>query len=97
MLFCAVGIPFYFISVLVSAYAVNGAGGFFDGFWQMFTILSLVNLIDQMLIDEYRVGCRKAREIPGNEDMKPYINKKEPEHYDTEIRDPEAAGKSREY
>ena len=72
-----VGIPIYFVFVIVSTYAVNGARGFFEGFWQMFAILSIVNLIDRLLIDEYWVGHTKAWEIPGTEDMKPYINKKD--------------------
>ncbi len=76
-LFKSLGIPLYFVFVLVSTYAVNGARGFFAGFWQMFAILSIVNLIDRLLIDEYWVGHTKAWEIPGTEDMKPYINKKD--------------------
>ncbi len=73
----SLGIPIYFVFVLVSVYAVNGARGFFAGFWQMFAILSIVNLIDRLLIDEYWVGHTKAWEISGTEDMKPYINKKD--------------------
>ena len=76
-LFKGLGIPLYFIFVLVSAYAVNGARGFWPGFWQMFAILSVVNLIDRLLIDEYWVGHTKAWEIPGTEDRKPYINRKD--------------------
>ncbi len=76
-LFKGVGIPIYFVFVLVSTYAVNGARGFFEGFREMFAILSIVNLIDRLLIDEYWVGHTKAWEIPGTADMKPYINKKD--------------------
>jgi len=72
-----VGIPIYFVFVIVSTYAVNGARGFFEGFWQMFAILSIVNLIDRLFIDEYWVGHTKAWEIPGTEDLKPYINRKD--------------------
>jgi hypothetical protein len=43
----------------------------------MFAILSIVSLIDRLLIDEYWVGHTKAWEIPGTEDMKPYINGKD--------------------
>ncbi len=75
--FKGLGIPVYFVFVLVSTYAVNGARGFWPGFWQMFAILSIVNLIDRLLIDEYWVGHTKAWEIPGTEDMKPYINTKD--------------------
>ncbi|MBR4163549.1 MAG: hypothetical protein IKR11_08510 [Solobacterium sp.] len=51
--------------------------GFWQGFLKMFAVLSVVNLIDRLLIDEYWVGHTKAREIPGTEDMKSYINKKD--------------------
>ena len=76
-LFKSLGIPLYFIFVLVSTYAVNGARGFWPGFWQIFAILSIMNLIDRLFIDEYWVGHTKAWEIPGTEDMKPYINTKD--------------------
>lgn len=75
--FKSLGIPVYFAFVLVSAYAVNGARGFWPGFWQMFAILSIVNLIDRLLIDGYWVGHTKAWDIPGTEDMKPYISAKD--------------------
>jgi hypothetical protein len=76
-LFKGLCIPVYFVFVLVSVYAVNGARGVWPGFRQMFAILSIVNLIDRLLIDEYWVGHTKAWEIPGTEDMKPYINGKD--------------------
>jgi len=76
-LFKGLGIPVYFIFVLVSTYLVNGAKGFWPGFRQMFAILSIVNVIDRLLIDEYWVGHTKAWEIPGTQDMKPYINTKD--------------------
>ena len=75
--FKSLGIPLYFVYVLVAAYAVNGARGFWPGFWQMFAILSIVNLIDRLLIDEYWVGHTDVWDIPGTEDMKPYINAKD--------------------
>ena len=75
--FKALGISSYFIYVLVCVYAVNGARGFWRGFWQMFAILSIVNVIDRLLIDEYWVGHTKAWEIPGTEDLKPYIDRKD--------------------
>ena len=43
----------------------------------MFAILSIANVIDRLLIDEYWVGHTKAWEIPGTEDLKPYINRKD--------------------
>ena len=76
-LFKSLGIPAYFVFVLVSTYVVNGARGFWPGFRQMFAILSIVNLIDRLLIDEYWVGHTKAWEIPGTEDMKPYIDRQD--------------------
>ncbi len=76
-IFKSIGIPLYFIFVLVSTYIVNGARGFLPGFWQMFSILSIMNLIDRLFIDEYWVGHTKAWELPGTEDMKPYINRKD--------------------
>ena len=76
-LFKGLGIPVYFAFILVSVYAVNGARGFWIGFWQMFAILFIVNLIDRLLIDEYWVGHTKAWDIPGTEDLKPYIDRKD--------------------
>ena len=76
-LFKGLCIPVYFVFVLVSVYTVNGARGVWPGFWQMFAILSIVNRIDRLLIDEYWVGRTKAWEIPGTADMKPYINGKD--------------------
>ena len=75
--FKGLGIAVYLIFLLVSVYAVNGARGFWIGFWQMFAILFIVNLIDRLLIDEYWVGHTRAWEIPGTEDLKPYINGKD--------------------
>jgi len=77
MLFKGLAIPIYFTFLLVSVYIVNGARGFLPGFWQMFAILSVVNLIDRLVIDGYWVGHTKAWEIPGTEDMKPYIDRKD--------------------
>ena len=77
MLFKGLAIPAYFAFVLVSVYVVNGARGFLSGFWQTFAILSVVNLIDRLVIDGYWVGHTKAWEIPGTEDMKPYIDRKD--------------------
>ena len=59
-IFKGLGVPLYFTFVLVSVYAVNGARGFWSGFWQLFAILSILNLIDRLLIDEYWVGRTKA-------------------------------------
>ena len=73
ILFKALCIPGYFIYVLVCAYVVNGARGFVSGFLQMFAILSIMNLIDRILVDGYWVGYTNDWNIPGTEDLKPYI------------------------
>mgnify|MGYP007099011719 CR=1 FL=1 len=71
--FKALCLPGYIAYVLVCVYAINGARGFLPGFWQLFVILSIMNLIDRFLIDDYWVGHTKAWTIPGTEDLKPYI------------------------
>ena len=76
-LFKGLGIPVYFAFVLVSVYAVNGARGFWPGFWQSFAILSIVNLIDRLGIDAWWVGHTKAWVIPGTEDLRPYIDRRD--------------------
>lgn len=76
-LFKSLGITVYFAFVLVSVYVVNGARGFRPGFWQCFAILSIVNLIDRLGIDEWWVGHTNAWIIPGTEDMRPYIDRKD--------------------
>lgn len=67
-------LPVYIAYVLIFVYAVNGARGFSAGFWQMFVILSALNLIDRFLIDEWWVGHTSAWIIPGTEDLRPYID-----------------------
>ena len=66
-------LPGYLIYVLICVYVINGTRGFFEGFWQSFLILFIMNLIDRFLIDEYWVGHTKAWIIPGTEDLRPYI------------------------
>ena len=76
-LFKGLCIPGYFVYVIVCVYGINGTRGFLTGFWQMFVILSIMNLIDRLLIDEYWVGHTNAWIIPGTEDLRPYITKKD--------------------
>lgn len=72
LLFKAVCIPGYLTYVLAFVYAVNGARGFWAGFWQMLAILSIMNLIDELWV------CHtSAWTIPGTEDQKPYITAKD--------------------
>ena len=77
LIFKAVCIPVYIAYVLLCVYAVNGAKGFFEGFWQLLVILSVMNLIDRFLIDDLWVGHTKAWIIPGTDDLKPYITSKD--------------------
>ena len=37
-------------------------------------ILSVMNLMDRFLVDDYWVGHTKAWTIPGTEDLRPYIS-----------------------
>ena len=73
ILFRSLCLPGYLVYVTVCVYIVNGARGFIAGFWQSFAILSIMNLIDRLLIDEYWVGHTKGWIIPGTEDLMPYI------------------------
>lgn len=77
ILFKIICIPGYITYVLLCVYLVNGAKGFLEGFWQLFVILSIMNLFDRLLIDNIWVGHTNAWTIPGTEDLKPYITKKD--------------------
>lgn len=57
-------------------YCINGAIGFWEGFWQMSIIFWIAGLFDRFFIDWYWVGRTDAWLIPGTEDLKPYIPKK---------------------
>ena len=54
-------------------YYINGAYGFWDGFWQMSIIMWIMGVFDRLFIDWYWVGHTKAWYIEGTEDLKPYI------------------------
>ena len=66
-----------FIPMLVlvphMVYGINGAKGFWDGYWQMLAILMISGLFDRIFIDWWWVGHTKAWVIPGTEDLRPYI------------------------
>ena len=70
-------LPGYLAYVLICVYVINGTRGFFEGFWQGFVILIIMNLIDRFLVDDYWVGHTKAWIIPGTEDLRPYITAKD--------------------
>lgn len=73
-LFRTVGLSGYLLYVIICVYGINHARGFPAGFLQCFVILSVMNLIDRFLIDEYWVGHTTAWVIPGTEDLRPYIS-----------------------
>ena len=73
ILFKVCCLPGYIAYVLVCVYAINGARGFWTGFWQLLVILFIMNLIDRFLVDDFWVGHTKAWTIPGTEALKPYI------------------------
>ena len=77
LIFKAVCVPGYIAYVLVCVYVLNGARDFLAGFWQMLVILSVMNLMDRFLVDDFWVGHTKAWTIPGTEDLKPYIATKD--------------------
>ncbi len=70
----AICLPCDLIYLLGCVYGLNGARGFWQGFWQMLVILLILGLVDTLLIDEWWVGHTKAWTIPGTEDLKPYID-----------------------
>ena len=61
------------VLVPLMVYGVNGAKGFWDGYWQMLAILMISGLFDRIFIDWWWVGHTKAWIIPGTEDLMPYI------------------------
>ncbi len=73
--FAVLYLPYIFV-VPALVYGLNGAVGFWDGFWQMTAIFLIQNVFDRLFVDWYWVGHTKAWEIPGTEDLKPYIPKK---------------------
>ena len=74
LIICSIAmfVPLFVLPPLM-VYGINGATGFWDGFWQMSIILWMQGLFDRFFIDWYWVGKTKAWEIPGTEDLKPYI------------------------
>lgn len=62
-----------FTLVPFMVYYINGAVGFWSGFWQMTAILLIQGLFDRFFIDWYWVGKTQAWIIEGTEDLQPYI------------------------
>lgn len=73
----SVMMPVYLFYLLLAVYVVNGAGDFVSAALQCFAILSILNLVDRILVDELWVGHTKAWTIPSTEDLKPYIKKQD--------------------
>ena len=72
-----ISMTIYLVYVLLCVYVINCVRGFGQGFLQIFVILSIMNLIDRFLIDEYWVGHTKMWVIPGTEDLMPYITRED--------------------
>ncbi|MBQ2780994.1 MAG: hypothetical protein IJF42_05475 [Clostridia bacterium] len=68
----AMFVPLFVLPPLM-VYCINGVTEFWDAFWQMSIILWIQGLFDRFFIDWYWVGKTKAWEIPGTDDLKPYI------------------------
>lgn len=54
-------------------YKINGVTDFKQALFQMIVIALIANLFDRLFIDYYWVGKTNAWDIPGTEDLKPYI------------------------
>lgn len=70
-------IPVYLLYIFMSVYAINGVRGFLPGFLHIFAIFSIMNLFDRFIIDILWVEHTNAWTIPGTEECKPYIDKKD--------------------
>lgn len=68
------GILPYFIFVVASVYGLNKARGFLAPFLQMSVVLLIEGVFDRIFIDWWWVNHTKAWNIPGIEDLKPYID-----------------------
>lgn len=54
-------------------YGINGVTDFRQAAFQMIAISLIANIFDRIFIDYYWVGKTNAWNIPGTEDLKPYI------------------------
>ena len=54
-------------------YKINGVTDFKQALFQMVVISLIANIFDRVFIDYYWVGKTNAWNIPGTEDLKPYI------------------------
>lgn len=58
-------LPGYLIYVLICVYVINGARGFFEGFWQGFVILFIMNLIDRFFDRRVLGRTHESLDHPG--------------------------------
>ena len=72
-LFMLLGMLPCWIFMIYAVYFINGARGFWEGFWQMYVIMMIEGLFDRLFIDFYWVGKTKAWIIPKTETLMPYI------------------------
>lgn len=75
LIICSIAlfVPQFILSTLM-VYGINGVTEFCPSFWQITSILWIQRLFDRLFIDWYWVGKTKAWDIPGTEDLKPYIS-----------------------
>ncbi len=73
LLFFVFGMLPCWIFMICAVYFINGARGFFEGFWQMYVIMMIEGLFDRLFIDFFWVGKTKAWIISGTEELMPYI------------------------
>ena len=73
LLFMLFGMLPCWIFMICAVYFINGARGFFEGFWQIYVIMMIEGLFDRLFIDFYWVGKTKAWIIPKTEELMPYI------------------------
>lgn len=69
--FKCICMPGYIAYVLICVYAVNGARGFLPAFWQLLVILSVMNVIDRFLIDDWWVAIPKPGPSPAQRTSSP--------------------------
>ena len=73
ILFFVFGMLPCWIFMICAVYFINGARGFFEGFWQIYVIMMIEGLFDRLFIDFFWVGKTKAWIISGTEELMPYI------------------------
>lgn len=76
MYFYIFGVLPYFAFVIAAVYGINGARGFFEGFWQITVLLLAEGIFDRLFIDSWWANKTKAWYIEGTDDMRPYIPQK---------------------